>query len=130
MNQKQVFSTIFLIVNMVFSCFATSQVQLNSCFNISSFEHEDTYLLLAHKWESGALFLDLKLNGTFEASLDGNDVIYGNWELRSNQEVLVLLNDPVDEDVFSIEFTLSDVSFHSIKVINSDGKEFFFVAVE
>jgi hypothetical protein len=85
---------------------------------------------LAHKWQSGAVFLDLKINGTFEAALDGKNIIYGNWELSSNQETLVLINDPTDEDLFSIEFTLSDVSFHTIKIIDSHGKEILLTAEE
>ena len=129
MNKKLVFSTIFLVAIMAASCFASGPSQTEPCPNTYSSEL-DTYLLLAHKWESGAVFLDLKINGTFEAALDGENIIYGNWEVSSNQESLILVNDPSDEDLFSIEYTLSDVSFHSIKIIDSQGNEIFFVAAE
>ena len=130
MNKKLVFSTISLVAIMAISCFASEPFQIDPCLNKYSSELDDTYLLLAHKWESGAVFLDLKINGTFEAALDGKNIIYGNWEVSSNQESLILVNDPSDEELFSIEYTLSDVSFHAIKIIDSQGKEMFFVAVE
>ncbi len=103
MNKKLVFSTIYLVAVMAFSCFANGASQTEPCPKTHSSE-PDTYLLLAHKWECGAVFLDLKINGTFEAALDGKNIIYGNWEVSSNQESLILVNDPSDEELFTIEY--------------------------
>lgn len=86
------------------------------------FIQEDTYLLLAHKWESGKVFLDLNINGSFEGEIDGQSDLYGNWEITNNQKTLILTNSPEDEDEFKLEYTLSDVSFDSITLIDKKGK--------
>jgi hypothetical protein len=83
---------------------------------------EDTYLLLANKWESGKVFLDFNINGSFEGSINGQDDLYGNWEIINNQKTLVLVNSPEDEDEFKLEYTLSDVSFDSITLVDKKGK--------
>ena len=92
--------------------------------------NEDTHLLLAHKWEKGDFYLDLKINGTFEAKIDGQNVIYGLWELSDDRKILNLKNDPIDEDTFSIKYTISEVSFHSMKVVDSKGKAVYLNAVD
>jgi hypothetical protein len=83
---------------------------------------EDTYLLLAHKWESGKVFLDLNINGSFEGDIDGQSDLYGNWEITKDQKRLILTNNPEDEDEFKLEYTLSDVSFDSITLVNKKGQ--------
>ena len=83
---------------------------------------EDTYLLLAHKWESGKVFLDLNINGSFEGDIDGQNDLYGNWEITNNQKTLTLTNSPEDEEEFNLEYTLSDVSFSSITLVDKKGK--------
>lgn len=83
---------------------------------------EDTYLLLAHKWESGKIFLDLSINGSFEGDIDGQNDLYGNWEITNNQKTLILTNSPEDEEEFKLEYTLSSVSFDSITLVNRKGK--------
>lgn len=82
----------------------------------------DTYLLLAHKWESGKIFLDLSINGSFEGDIDGQNDLYGNWEITNNQKTLILTNSPEDEEEFKLEYTLSSVSFDSITLVNRKGK--------
>lgn len=84
---------------------------------------EDTYLLLANKWASGKVFLDFNINGSFEGSINGQDELYGNWEIINNQKTLVLVNSPEDEDEFKLEYTLSDVSFDSITLVDKKGKK-------
>lgn len=83
---------------------------------------EDTYLLLAHKWESGKIFLDLNINGSFEGDINDQTDLYGNWEITKDQKTLILTNSPEDEDEFKFEYTLSDVSFDSITLIDEKGK--------
>lgn len=83
---------------------------------------EDTYLLLAHKWESGKVFLDLNINGSFEGDINGQSDLYGNWEIVNDQKTLILINSPEDEDEFRFEYTLSDVSFDSITLVDKKGK--------
>ncbi|WMX14940.1 MULTISPECIES: hypothetical protein [unclassified Aureispira] len=83
---------------------------------------EDTYLLLAHKWVSGTIFLDLNINGSFEGTVNNQTDLYGNWEISNNQKTLTLTNSPEDEDEFKLEYTLSNISFDSITLIDKKGK--------
>lgn len=83
---------------------------------------EDTYLLLAHKWESGKVFLDLNINGSFEGDINGQSDLYGNWEIVNDQKTLILTNSPEDEEEFRFEYTLSNVSFDSITLVDKKGK--------
>ena len=82
---------------------------------------EDTYLLLAHKWESGKIFLDLSINGTFEGDINNQNDLYGNWEII-DQKTLILTNSPEDEEEFKFEYKLSNVSFDSITLVDKKGK--------
>ena len=85
-------------------------------------EGDDTYLLLAHKWINESLFLDLMINGVFEAKIKEEN-IYGLWEISSDQNNLTLYNDPSDEETFKYEYSISYVSFHLIKLIDTKGNE-------
>jgi len=83
---------------------------------------DDTHLLLAHKWKKGDFFLDLKINGKFEAKINGEDMIYGFWEVSKDQKTLTLTNDYESDDEFEIKYTLSNLSFHSMKLTDKNGK--------
>lgn len=87
----------------------------------SSLVQEDTYLLLAHKWESGKAFLDLNINGSFEGDINGQSDLYGNWEIVNDQKTLILTNSREDEDEFRFEYTLLQVSFDSITLVDKKG---------
>ncbi|WP_264789747.1 hypothetical protein [Aureispira anguillae] len=118
----------FLSLALVSNIFANNNSILPFEHNSHPLNNEaaDTYLLLAHKWENGKMYLDLNINGSFEGNLDGENLVYGNWEITNNQATLTLINDPIDEDEFKIEFTLSDVSFGSIKLVDKQGKALVF----
>lgn len=88
----------------------------------SSLVQEDTYLLLAHKWESGKVFLDLNINGSFEGDINGQSDLYGNWEIVNDQKTLILTNSREDEDEFRFEYTLLQVSFDSMTLVDKKGK--------
>lgn len=123
---KNVLSLTVLVILLIanFSITGVAKNQPLSLYPSDLINEGSTYLLLANKWESGKIYLDLTINGTFEGNIDGNNSIYGNWEITNNQKTLILVNDPIDEEEFKIEYTLSDVSFGSIKLTNKEGKTF------
>ena len=88
----------------------------------SLFVQEDTYLLLAHKWESEKVFLDLNINGSFEGDINGQSDLYGTWEIVNDQKTLILTNSREEEDEFRFEYTLLEVSFDSITLVDKKGK--------
>lgn len=116
---------VFFSVLILFTFFVNNPIE---AFSILPKEQtpplfqEDTYLLLAHKWESGKIFLDLNINGTFEGDINGQSDLYGNWEIVNDQKTLILTNSPEDEEEFKFEYKLSDVSFSSITLVDKKGK--------
>ena len=103
-----------LIANSAYSSDSTTFIQQPfasdyDCNQVPQhFKEGATYLLLAHKWINNSLFLDLKINGEFEAKIKGEN-IYGIWEITSDQNNLTLYNDPSDEETFRYEYTISYV---------------------
>lgn len=83
----------------------------------------DTFLLLAHKWKSDNLVLDLKINGQFEGRIN-DEPIQGFWDVVDDQNVLQLSNDPIDEFVFKIEYSISAIGYNSLELIDYEGEEF------
>ena len=122
MSKNVFWIAVFLLVMSTSHAAISIHPPLSTVDNI---QQEDIFFLLAHKWESDNVYLDLKINGTFEAKFDNKTLLYGNWEITPNQETLRLSNDPTDEDTFRLEYTLSEVSYHIIKFIDEQGKEFF-----
>lgn len=122
MRNQVLFSVLMLFI------FSTSISNYAKAFSIQpqqqvfSLVQEDTYLLLAHKWESGKVSLDLNINGSFEGDISGESGLYGNWEIINDQKVLILTNSPEDEDEFRFEYKLLDVSFGSITLLDKKGK--------
>lgn len=114
-------NVLFWIVMVLCMSFTTT-ILATVVSPIDKVKGEETYLLLAHKWESGKIYLDLNINGSFEGNIDGKNNVYGNWEITNNERTLVLTNEPIDEDEFKIEYILSDVSFDSIKLVDKQGK--------
>lgn len=117
---------VFFSVLMLFILCTSSSIKASSILpeeQVSLLAQEDTYLLLAHKWESGKMFLDLNINGSFEGDINGQNDLYGNWEIINNQKTLILTNSPEDEDEFRFEYTLLHVSFDSITLVDKKGKK-------
>ena len=80
-----------------------------------------TFIMLAHRWEGEGGYLDLDLNGTFEGSLDGKSVYYGNWSLGSDEKTMTLTHDPMDEEEFEWIFQVTHLSFDALHLqLNND----------
>jgi len=116
---------VFFSVLMLFILCTSNSIKASSILpeeQATLLAQEDTYLLLANKWESGKIFLDLKINGSFEGDINDQNDLYGNWEIINNQKTLILTNSPEDEDEFRFEYTLLHVSFDSITLVDKNGK--------
>lgn len=87
------------------------------CSMLSSVAFEDapqTFVMLAHRWEGEGGYLDLQLDGTFEGSLDGSTIYYGNWSLSDDEQAMTLTHDPMDEEEFEWHFKVSHLSFDAL----------------
>lgn len=84
--------------------------------------YSKTVLLLAHKWESKTLLLDLDVDGSFEGRLASGSEFYGLWEMKSDRKTLLLYNDPLDEEEFQYQYEVVEVSFDKLRLRKPDGK--------
>jgi hypothetical protein len=94
---------------------------------------EDINILLVRKWkdESGTIFLDLKIDGSFEGEVNGGELVYGVWEIGEDQKTLNLKDKNSGEGKgggFSAVYSVIEISFESMKVKDQEGKELTFRA--
>jgi hypothetical protein len=95
-------------------------------------EEEDYNLLLARKWqnESGAIYLNLKIDGSFEGRFDSDNIVLGNWTVSDDQKVLSLKENKASDGKggnLNVAYTILDMSSNNMKVVDEDGTEFEFV---
>jgi len=95
-------------------------------------EEGEFNLLLARKWqnESSAIFLDLKIDGSFEGTFDSENTIIGFWSVSEDQKTLSLKEEHASDGkgvTLNIEYTILDMSSNNMKVSDVDGNEFEFV---
>jgi hypothetical protein len=98
----------------------------------SANQEEEFNLLLARKWqnESGAIFLDLKIDGSFEGNFDSDNIIVGLWSVSEDQKTLSLKEDKASDGKggnLNVSYTILDMSSNNMKVLDEDGTEFEFV---
>lgn len=96
-------------------------------------QEEEFNLLLARKWqnESEPIFLDLKIDGSFEGKFDTDNVIVGLWSVSEDQKTLSLKEGGASDgkgENLNISYTILDMSSNDMKVVNQDGTELEFVA--
>lgn len=95
---------------------------------------EDRHLLLARKWQSstGELYLDLKIDGTFEGIIDGENVVHGTWDTADNEKTLQLTGDHAEEGkgnhFAGATYTVLEMASESIKMQDESGNILTFVA--
>jgi hypothetical protein len=95
-------------------------------------QEEDYNLLLARKWqnESGAIFLDLKIDGSFEGNFDSDNIVEGLWSVSEDQKILSLKENKASDGKggnLNLSYTILDMSSNNMKVLDQDGNEFEFV---
>lgn len=96
-------------------------------------EEDGFNLLLARKWqnESEPIFLDLKMDGSFEGKFDTDNVIVGLWSVSEDQKTLSLKEGGASDGKggnLNVSYTILDMSSNDMKVVDQDGTELEFVA--
>lgn len=91
-------------------------------------KEQDMDLLLARKWqnESGKIFIDLKIDGTFEGRFDSENLITGNWKISEDKKTLSLVESQSAEGkggAFNAVYTILDMTHNNMKVQDQDGKQ-------
>lgn len=96
-------------------------------------EEDEFNLLFARKWqnESEPIFLDLKMDGSFEGKFDTDNVIVGLWSVSDDQKTLSLKEGGASDGKggnLNVSYTILDMSSNDMKVVDQDGTELEFVA--
>jgi hypothetical protein len=92
---------------------------------------DDMNLLFARKWQGENAFLDLKIDNTFEGSLDGENQLFGNWNISEDQTTLTLTSDKSVEGKgrgFNLKYSIVKVDADAMTVKDKDGKEVTFAS--
>ena len=89
-------------------------------------------LLLARKWqnEASTIFLDLKIDGSFEGNFDSDNTIIGFWSVSDDQKTLSLKEENASDGkgvTLNVEYTILDMSSNNMKVLDEDGNKLEFV---
>jgi len=85
----------------------------------------------AGKWEDQNTFVNLKLDGSFEASFDGETTIVGNWTLSDDEKQLSLKAEESLEgkgSVFAKTYEVLEITPETLKVKDEEGYELAFKA--
>lgn len=115
---------------------ASTAVDLQESSNRSApaaSQEEDYNLLLAKKWqnESGAIFIDLKIDGSFEGKFDSDNIVVGTWSVSNDQKTLTLKEGKASDGKggnLNLSYTILNMSSSNMKVLDQDGNEFAFVS--
>lgn len=87
---------------------------------------------ISRKWTTGTdTYLNLKLDGTFEGTLDANSLSVGKWTISDDGKTLTLTAEQSTEgkgNSAPIIYTVISISEHILKVIDAAGKEIEFTA--
>ncbi|MCH2043350.1 MAG: hypothetical protein MK212_04360 [Saprospiraceae bacterium] len=89
-----------------------------------------TKLQLARKWMNGDQYIEIKLEGLFEASLD-NGVFAGSWDLDDSESTLTLSGEEAAEgkgQAMKNVFKLSKISDETLELTDEQGKNIVFTA--
>ncbi len=138
-NILTLFSLAFLL--MVVACStpspesagAAADVHSNTRSAPSANQEEDFNILLARKWqnESGEIYINLKIDGSFEGQFDSENIIVGQWSVSDDQKTLTLQGTKASDgkgDNLNVSYTILDMSLNNMKVLDQDGKELTFVS--
>ncbi len=91
---------------------------------------EDFNLQFARKWESGSTYVDLKIDGTFEANID-DQPIEGTWNISEDQKKLQLNESVAGEGKgrsFNATYIITAIDATTMKVLDKSGNELAFSA--
>jgi hypothetical protein len=92
---------------------------------------DDLNLLFARKWLGENTFLDLKIDNTFTASLDGQNELFGDWFISEDQSTLTLSSEKSIEGKgkgFLFKYTIVKVTSDAMIVKDTDGNEITFAS--
>lgn len=96
---------------------------------------EEMHILLARKWEneSGEISIDLKIDGSFEGKFDSDNIILGSWSVSEDQKTLSLKEEKTSDGkggTLNLSYTILNMSFNNMKVLDEKGNELTFVSPE
>lgn len=87
-------------------------------------EEEAPASFVTGTWKNGNTWVNLKIDGSFEGSFDGADVIVGKWSLSDDEKTLKLAEEKGHEGKghsFAKSYTVLELSDAVMRVEDADG---------
>lgn len=92
---------------------------------------EDFSLVFSKKWTNEEAFVDLKIDGSFDAKFGEDDPVHGTWTLTEDLKTLRLMGEQAADGKgrnFVGNYTILEINDSMMKVQDKDGKEWTFSA--
>ena len=92
---------------------------------------DDNLAGVARNWTKANTYINLKLDGTFEAALEANTVMAGKWQLSDDEKTLTLQAEKSAEGKGANEtvvFAVQEISEVGLKLKNAKGEVLEFAA--
>lgn len=99
--------------------------------NETKAQDEDFSLVFSKKWTNEDAFVDLKIDGSFDAKFGEDDAVHGTWTLTEDLKTLKLVGEQAADGKghnFVGEYTVLDINDSTMKVLDKEGKEWSFSA--
>ncbi|MCP4438444.1 MAG: hypothetical protein GY810_05825 [Aureispira sp.] len=99
--------------------------------NESKAQDEDFSLIFSKKWTGEEAFVDLKIDGSFDAKFGEDEPVHGKWTLSEDLKTLKLVGDQAADGKghnFVGEYTVLEINDSAMKVQDKDGKDWSFSA--
>lgn len=146
MNTYKITIALALILTTVFSCSSPSDsiptvmIEENDLVEVTRSHQklaeegaEETNFIFAKKWTTADNhYVDLKIDGTFEAQLEDEQVIVGKWSISSDETTLYLNENQSHEgkgSAFNAAYIIDEISDASLKVTDIQGKAISFISM-
>ena len=94
-------------------------------------QDEDLSLVFSRKWTSEEAFVDLKIDGSFDAKFGEDEPVHGKWTLSEDLKTLSLMGEQAADGKghnFVGKYTVLEISDSVMKVQDKDGKDWSFSA--
>lgn len=122
-------SFLFILALMVFaavSCTTETNKQTEVTLDTRGAQAEDdaTEGYVTGTWKNGDTWVNLKIDGSFEGSFNGSDVIVGKWSLSDDEKNLKLAEEKGHEgkgQSFAKSYTVLELSDAAMRVEDADG---------
>jgi hypothetical protein len=123
-------SKLFVLASMIFAVISCTTDKASKSASIADVANETRSIKgtqgFGNKFMSDNTYIVLKLDGSFEASFEADEVVIGNWTKENDGKTLKLTGGKSNEgkgQTFAKEFTVIEHTDDLISLVDAEGKK-------